>query len=256
MAPGGCVGESVLEGAHPWAGEDKTCCSPAPAQHHSSPCTEPSHSTRRERAPGAEMLCRLHFMPPASSSLFPWLGPVRTLWPHPGTLFAELERELRLEMERAREFMSSFEQFLSSGSSHGRIGIAAERGPGASAALTQGSGEGFSVCQDVKDFAPEQLSVKMVGRKVVLVGQKETQSTDEKGSFSYKYEVLKREWDVPEEVDAEALTCSLSKEGQLHIEAPRLALPAAPERNVPIQMGPAVVQPTASADDGAERAKA
>ncbi|XP_064030461.1 heat shock protein 30C-like [Pogoniulus pusillus] len=205
------------------------------------------------------MLCRMHFMPPMSSSLFPWLGPVRTLWPHPGTIFAELERELRLEMERAREFMSSFEQFLSSSSSSSsasRIGITAERAPPASAALTQGSGEGFSVCQDVKDFAPEQLSVKVVGRKVVLVGQKETQSTDEKGSFSYKYEVLKREWDVPEEVDAEALTCSLTKEGQLRIEAPRLALPAAPERNVPIQMGPAVAQSTASTDDGAERAKA
>ncbi|NXX43566.1 HS30C protein, partial [Tricholaema leucomelas] len=200
------------------------------------------------------MLCRMHFMPPMSSSLFPWLGPVRTLWPHPGTIFAELERELRLEMERAREFMSSFEQFLSSSSSSSsasRIGITAERAPTASAALTQGSGEGFSVCQDVKDFAPEQLSVKVVGRKVVLVGQKETQSTDEKGSFSYKYEVLKREWDVPEEVDAEALTCSLTKEGQLRIEAPRLALPAAPERNVPIQMGPVVAQSTASTEDGA-----
>ncbi|NWS76876.1 HSPBB protein, partial [Crotophaga sulcirostris] len=187
------------------------------------------------------MLCRLHFMPPTSSSLFPWLGPIRTLWPHPGTLFAELERELRLEMERAREFMSSFEQLVSSPS---RLGITQST----NTALTPSSGEGFSVCQDVKDFAPEQLSVKVVGRKVVLVGQKETQNTDEKGSFSYKYEVLKREWDVPEEVDAEALTCSLSKEGQLRIEAPKLALPAVPERNVPIQMGPAVAQP--ATDDG------
>ncbi|XP_030321846.1 heat shock protein 30C-like [Calypte anna] len=201
------------------------------------------------------MFCRSHFMTPLSSSLFPWLGPVRTLWPHPGTLFAELERELRLEMERAREFMSSFEQFLSSGSSPSRLGITAgSRTP--SASLSSNSGEGFSVCQDVKDFAPEQLSVKVVGRKVVLVGQKETQSTDEKGSFSYKYEVLKREWDVPEDVDAEALTCSLSKEGQLRIEAPRLALPAAPERNVPIQMGPAAAEATTSTEDGAERAKA
>ncbi|NXH12644.1 HS30C protein, partial [Bucco capensis] len=194
------------------------------------------------------MFCRLHFMPPMSSSLFPWMGPVRTLWPHPGSLFAEMERELRLEMERAREFMSSFEQFLSSSPS--RIGITAQRAPSTSAALTQGSGEGFSVCQDVKDFAPEQLSVKVVGRKVVLVGQKETQNTDEKGCYSYKYEVLKREWDVPEEVDAEALTCSLSKEGQLLIEAPKLALPAAPERNVPIQMAPVVAQSTASTEDG------
>ncbi|NWV41663.1 HS30C protein, partial [Grantiella picta] len=197
------------------------------------------------------MLCRLHFMPPMSSSLFPWLGPVRTLWPHPSTLFAELEREMRLEMERAREFMSSVEQYLTSGSSSGRLGITADRASSTNAALTQGSGDGFSVCQDVKDFAPEQLSVKVVGRKVVLVGQKETQSTDEKGSFSYKYEVLKREWDVPEEVDAEALTCSLSKDGQLRIEAPKLALPAAPERNVPIQMGPAVAQPAGNTEDGA-----
>ncbi|NXE42101.1 HS30C protein, partial [Ptilorrhoa leucosticta] len=176
---------------------------------------------------------------------------VRTLWPHPGTLFAELEREMRLEMERAREFMSSVEQYLTSGSSPARLGIAADRASSTSAALTQGSGDGFSVCQDVKDFAPEQLSVKVVGRKVVLVGQKETQSTDEKGSFSYKYEVLKREWDVPEEVDAEALTCSLSKDGQLRIEAPKLALPAVPERNVPIQMGPAVAQQAGSTEEGA-----
>ncbi|XP_062451806.1 heat shock protein beta-11-like [Rhea pennata] len=195
------------------------------------------------------MLCRLHFMPPAPGTLFPWLGPVRTLWPQPGALFAELERELRQEMERAREFMSSFEQLLGSGSA-GRLSIAADRAPAPSAAPAPAAGDGFSVCQDVKDFAPEQLSVKVVGRKVVLVGQKETQSADEKGSFSYKYEVLKREWDVPQDVDAEALSCSLSG-GQLRIEAPRRALPAAPERNVPIQLGPA-----AADEEAAERAKA
>ncbi|XP_009892723.1 PREDICTED: heat shock protein 30C-like [Charadrius vociferus] len=195
------------------------------------------------------MLCRMHLAPFASSSLATRLGTVRTLWPHAETIFTELQQE----MEKAREFMSSFEQFLSSGSSPGRIGIAAERCPSTSAALPQGSGEGFSVCQDVKDFAPEQLSVKVVGRKVVLVGQKETQNVDEKGSFSYKYEVLKREWDVPEEVDAEALTCSLSKEGQLRIEAPRLALPAAPERNVPIQVSPAAPQPGPASEDGAAK---
>uniref|UniRef100_A0A8C0VIA9 Heat shock protein beta-11-like n=1 Tax=Cyanistes caeruleus TaxID=156563 RepID=A0A8C0VIA9_CYACU len=156
------------------------------------------------------MLCRMHLAPFASSSLASRLGTVRTLWPHAETIFTELQQE----MEKAREFMSSFEQLLSN---HGAI--AAERTPSTSMTLTQGSGDGFSVCQDVKNFAPEQLSVKVVGRKVVLVGQKETQNVDEKGSFSYKYEVLKREWDVPEEVDAEALTCSLSKEGQLRIEA-------------------------------------
>ncbi|XP_068274636.1 heat shock protein beta-11-like [Nyctibius grandis] len=190
------------------------------------------------------MFCRMHLAPFASSSLATRLGTVRTLWPHAETIFTELQQE----MEKAREFMSSFEQLLTS-----QGATALERAPSTSAALTQGSGEGFSVCQDVKNFAPEQLSVKVVGRKVVLVGQKETQSTDEKGSFSYKYEVLKREWDVPEEVDAEALTCSLSKEGQLRIEAPRLALPAASERNVPIQVSPAAPQPGPASEDGAAK---
>ncbi|NWX75334.1 HSPBB protein, partial [Alca torda] len=187
------------------------------------------------------MLCRMHLAPFASSSLASQLGTVRTLWPHAETIFTELQQE----MEKAREFMSSFEQLLT------RQGATAamERAP--STSLTQGSGEGFSICQDVKNFAPEELSVKVVGRKVVLVGQKEMQNTDEKGSFSYKYEVLKREWDVPEEVDAEALTCSLSKEGQLRIEAPRLALPASPERNVPIQVSPAAPQPGPASEDGA-----
>ncbi|NXG64385.1 HSPBB protein, partial [Hemiprocne comata] len=187
------------------------------------------------------MLCRMHLAPFTSSSLASRLGTVRTLWPHAETIFTELQQE----MEKAREFMSSFEQLLSS-----QVASAMERAPSSTTSLTPGSGEGFSICQDVKNFAPEQLSVKVVGRKVVLVGQKETQSTDEKGSFSYKYEVLKREWDVPEEVDAEALTCSLSKEGQLRIEAPRLALPATPERNVPIQVSPAAPQPGPASKDG------
>ncbi|XP_009553696.2 heat shock protein 30-like [Cuculus canorus] len=188
------------------------------------------------------MFCRMHLAPFASSSLATRLGTVRTLWPHAETIFTELQQE----MEKAREFMSSFEQLLTS-----QGAMALERAPSTSAALTQSSGEGFSVCQDVKNFAPEELSVKVVGRKVVLVGQKETQNTDEKGSFSYKYEVLKREWDVPEEVDAEALTCSLSKEGQLRIEAPKLALPATSERNVPIQMGSAAPQPGPASENGA-----
>ncbi|XP_074748255.1 heat shock protein 30C-like [Strix uralensis] len=187
------------------------------------------------------MLCRLHLSPPATSSLASRLGTMRTLWPYSESIFTEMP-----QMEKIREFMSSFEQLLS-----GQGATTMERAPSTSTAPTQGSGEGFSICQNVKDFAPEQLSVKVVGRKVVLVGQKETQSTDEKGSFSYKYEVLKREWDVPEEVDAEALTCSLSKEGQLRIEAPRLALPAAPERNVPIQVNPAAPQPGAASEDRA-----
>ncbi|NXA40898.1 HSPBB protein, partial [Eudromia elegans] len=141
------------------------------------------------------MLCRMHLLPFATR-----LGTVRTLWPSPESIFTDL----RQEMERVREFMSGFESLLSSQS-----GFAGDRAQGSIAAAAPTSDEGFCVSQDVKDFAPEQLSVKVVGRKVMLVAQKETQNADDKGAFSYKYEVLKREWDVPEDVDAEALSCSL-----------------------------------------------
>ncbi|XP_013801853.2 heat shock protein beta-11-like [Apteryx mantelli] len=187
------------------------------------------------------MLCPMHFMPFASSSLATRLGTMRTLWPNPEAIFTELQQE----MEKAREYMNNFGQLSSQGN------FAGDCAEGSSTTMTLASGDGFSVCQDVKDFAPKQLSVKLVGRKVMLVGQKETQTTDEKGSFSYKYEVLKREWDVPEEVDAEALSCSLSSDGQLHIEAPRRALPAAPERNVPIEVSRAALQPGPAMQDGA-----
>ncbi|NWY06850.1 HSPBB protein, partial [Nothoprocta ornata] len=179
------------------------------------------------------MLCRMHLLPFATR-----LGTVRTLWPSAETIFADLQQE----MERVREFMSGFESLLSSQGS-----FAGDRAQGSVTAAAPTSGEGFSVCQDVKDFAPEQLSVKVVGRKVMLVGQKETQNADDKGAFSYKYEVLKREWDVPEDVDAEALSCSL-RDGCLRIAAPRRALPPAPERNVPIEVA---AQPVPGAEDGA-----
>ncbi|XP_038241705.1 heat shock protein 30C-like [Dermochelys coriacea] len=184
------------------------------------------------------MLCHLHLLPPAPGPgpVAARLGPLRTLWPAPGALFAELERELLRELETAREFASSMGQLVAGGGSGSPGG---EPGQSSSAALAQGTAEPFAVRQDVRGFAPQELAVKLVGRKVLLTGRKETQSEDSKGSFSYKYEVFKREWDVPEAVDTDRLTCSISKEGQLCIEAPCLAPPAIPARNVPIQLSPA-----------------
>uniref|UniRef100_A0A8C0HBI2 SHSP domain-containing protein n=1 Tax=Chelonoidis abingdonii TaxID=106734 RepID=A0A8C0HBI2_CHEAB len=189
------------------------------------------------------MLCRLHLLPPPHGPLAAQLGPVRTLWPSPGALCAELEQELLRELESAREFASSMGLLLAGG------GIQSS-----SVALAQGTAETFAMRQDVRGFAPEQLAVKLVGRKVLLTGRKETQSEDGKGSFSYKYEVFKREWDVPEAVDTDRLTCSISREGQLCIEAPCLAPPALPSRNVPIQLSPAggsVAPAEPGSEDGA-----
>ncbi|XP_019405966.1 PREDICTED: heat shock protein 30C-like [Crocodylus porosus] len=197
----------------------------APLERTRPQCPEPDAE--------AAMLCRLHLQPPSHSALAPWVGPVRTLWPQPSVLFAELKQELRWEMERAQELLSGFQQLLAGG---GSSNPSREREQSTSMTLPQGADGAFSVCQDVKDFDPNDLMVKLVGRKVLLTGKKEMQSEDGKGSFSYKYEVFKREWDVPEGVDPDGLTCSISSEGQLRIEAPRQALIAALERNVPIEI--------------------
>ncbi|XP_065433962.1 heat shock protein 30-like [Chrysemys picta bellii] len=127
-----------------------------------------------------------------------------------------------------------------------------EPGQSSSVALAQGTAEPFAVRQDIRGFAPEQLAVTLVGRKVLLTGRKETQSEDGKGSFSYKYEVFRREWDVPEAVDTDRLTCSISREGQLCIEAPCLAPPALPARDVPIQLGPAGGSAAPGSEAGAD----
>uniref|UniRef100_A0A8C4T5W5 SHSP domain-containing protein n=1 Tax=Erpetoichthys calabaricus TaxID=27687 RepID=A0A8C4T5W5_ERPCA len=92
----------------------------------------------------------------------------------------------------------------------------------------------FSATLEVEDFNPEELTVKQVGRKVVLSGKKEKKEESEGGSYSYRYQEFRRELEVPDEVNPEELSCSLNN-GQLRIEVPRMALPSVPERVVPIK---------------------
>ncbi|XP_006038645.2 heat shock protein beta-11-like [Alligator sinensis] len=202
----------------------------APAPLERTPPQHPKPATE------AEMLCHLHLQPPSHRAPAPSVGPLRTLWPQPNTVFSDLERQLQWKMDWAQELMSSVQQLLLG---EGSSSSSTERKQSASVTMSQGADGAFAVCQDVKDFAPGELTVKLVGRKVLLTGKKVTQSKDSKGSFSYKYEVFKREWDVPKGVDPNSLTCSVSSEGQLRIKAPCQGQRATPERNVPIHITPA-----------------
>ncbi|XP_060704918.1 heat shock protein 30C-like [Hemiscyllium ocellatum] len=97
-------------------------------------------------------------------------------------------------------------------------------------------GDGFSVSLNVQGFPPEDLRVKVFERKVLVTGKHEKKCDDGSGCYSYKYEEFRREFQLPEDVDAEALRCCLSQDGQLKVQAPRLALPAVNERTVPINI--------------------
>ncbi|KYO46669.1 heat shock protein beta-11-like [Alligator mississippiensis] len=164
------------------------------------------------------------------------------------TIFAELEREVRWEMERTQDFMSGVQKLLAG---EGSSNPSKEQEQSTNMTLPQGTDRGFTISQDIKGFAPEELTVKLVGKKVLLTGKKEMQSEDSKGSFSYKFEVFKREWDVPEGMDPNEVTCSISSEGQLRIEAPHQALTATPERNVPIQITPVGCEAAVRSKEGA-----
>ncbi|XP_074841688.1 uncharacterized protein LOC142008397 [Carettochelys insculpta] len=106
-------------------------------------------------------------------------------------------------------------------------------GPGPSQDPRQ---EKFRLSMDVSGFSPAELAVRVDGRKVTVSGRREKRTESEAGVRSYEYRELRRETLLPAEVDAQAVLCSLSPAGQLCLEAPRVALPAAAGRAVPIRV--------------------
>ncbi|XP_074841689.1 heat shock protein 30C-like [Carettochelys insculpta] len=96
--------------------------------------------------------------------------------------------------------------------------------------------EKFRLSMDVSGFSPAELAVRVDGRKVTVSGRREKRTESEAGVCSYEYRELRRETLLPAEVDAQAVLCSLSPAGQLCLEAPRVALPAAAGRAVPIRV--------------------
>ncbi|XP_028671106.1 heat shock protein beta-11-like [Erpetoichthys calabaricus] len=162
--------------------------------------------------------------------------PVSALWPQSELLCIQMENEMARQMDnmrRSADLMNQLQHVVR------RETLDAETVP-RSAAGKQPSckvkkdGQHFSATLEVEDFTPEELTVKQVGRKVLLSGKKEKKEESEGGSYSYKYQEFRRELELPEDVNPEEMSCLLNN-GQLRIEAPRMALPTVPERVVPIK---------------------
>ncbi|XP_041087292.1 heat shock protein 30-like [Polyodon spathula] len=84
----------------------------------------------------------------------------------------------------------------------------------------------FELTLDVRDFSLEDLTVKLVERKLVITGVKQGQK---------KCKEFKKEIDLPRHTNLPALTCSLTSDGLLKIEAPSLQQLEVAERTVPIR---------------------
>lgn len=214
------------------------------------------------------MLCPSVFQP-SPISMRPVLDlhwPVRSLWPDARPLFYHMEQEMIRhiqEMRHSMEFMEKlhqkiFEEIDHSSSSSASSGVFRpiffqELG---------GDSSTFALSLDTKEFSPEELSVKQVGRKLRVSGRTEQKRDDQRGSYSYRCQEFRQEFDLPHGVDPEAVSCSLV-DGRLQIQAPRdRAAADGKERIVPISFSsaPAVTSPSSpspssSHSEGAEESR-
>ncbi|XP_017297574.1 heat shock protein beta-11-like [Kryptolebias marmoratus] len=169
------------------------------------------------------MLCPSVFQP-APASMRPFLDlhwPVRSLWPESRPLFYLMEQEMLRHMQEMRqnmEYMDRLHQKIFEEIDHSSSSTGVFR-PIAFQELGRDGGS-FALSLDTTEFSPDELSVKQVGRKLRVSGKTEKKQDDGKGSYSYKSQEFRQEFDLPDGVVPETVTCSLVG-GRLQIQAPR-----------------------------------
>lgn len=202
------------------------------------------------------MLCPSVFQP-SPLTMRPFLDlhwPIRSLWPETRPLFYQIEQKMiqhMQEMRQSMEYMERLHQKIFEEIDQTSSSMAVFK-PIAFQELGKDSGS-FALCLDTKEFSPEELSVKQVGRKLRVSGRTEKKEDDGKGSYSYKCQEFRQEFDLPDGVDPETVTCSLVG-GRLQIQAPReRAANDGKERIVPISVtsAPAITS-SASPSGGPE----
>ncbi|XP_029304083.1 heat shock protein beta-11-like [Cottoperca gobio] len=190
------------------------------------------------------MLCPSVFQPSPvtmSPSILDVHWPVRSLWPETRPLFYHMEQEMIRhvqEMRQSMEFMEMLHQKIFEEIDQTSPAFTGSFRPIAFQELARDGGS-FALSLDTKEFSPEELSVKQVGRKLRVSGRTEKKQEDEKGSYAYRCQEFRQEFDLPDGVEPEAVTCSLVG-GRLQIQARReRAVHDGKERVVPISVASA-----------------
>uniref|UniRef100_A0A3P9INK1 SHSP domain-containing protein n=1 Tax=Oryzias latipes TaxID=8090 RepID=A0A3P9INK1_ORYLA len=149
------------------------------------------------------MLCSQGLHSDLSPSMF-FFSPVRSLWPEVRPVFSRrdlLQRNLQ-ELRSSLELMDKFQDK-----------ILEEMEPFQSSVTLQPVS--FQLDKDGQHFA-----VCQTGRhKLRVSGKTEKKQEDGKGSYSYRLQEFRQELDLPEGLNPEAVTCCLSPDGKLHIQA-------------------------------------
>ncbi|KAG1653079.1 Heat shock protein beta-1 [Nymphon striatum] len=94
----------------------------------------------------------------------------------------------------------------------------------------------FEVKLEVRDFTPDEIQVKTVDDKILMIEAKHEENTEENGFICRQFS---RKYVLPEKVQLEKIHTSLSAEGVLTITAPKLMAieeHKPEEKSVPITM--------------------
>ncbi|KAM5134893.1 heat shock protein beta-11-like [Mantella aurantiaca] len=159
----------------------------------------------------------------------------RPLWPLSRDIFSSLEQDMIRTVGEIRASMKLMDQF------HHQLLQEMTLQENKTLSITNSNDskttkDDFVLSLDIQDFSPQELTVKLLGNKLLVSGAKESKMDDGKGSFSYKCQIFRKEADLPQDVKAEDITCTVTSDGHLQIQASRLPVPSVQERTVPIQL--------------------
>ncbi|KAM4652151.1 heat shock protein 30C-like [Discoglossus pictus] len=173
--------------------------------------------------------------------------PSLTLCPATRLIFGQLEDDMlsmRNDMERRMQRINQAYQLLSKDMEMrqrlGQIRQSPNKEAESISLRKSKEGKGNSeLTLDMRHFSPDELTVKAEGRRLIVTGKHEKKSNAGDGNYFNEYREWKRETELTEGVNPEEVLCSLSKDGQLHIQAPQMELKAAKERQIPISISQA-----------------
>ncbi|XP_014264798.3 heat shock protein 30 [Maylandia zebra] len=178
------------------------------------------------------MLCS-HGVQSALSPFMDFYWPVRSLWPEIKPLFYQqdlLQRNLQ-ELCSSLELMDKLQHRILEETDPFQSSMAVQP----VAVQLEKEGDKFALMLDTRGFSPEELSVRQVGRKLRVSGKTKKKQEDGKGSYSYRLQEFRQEFDLPEGLNPQTITCHLSPDGKLHIQAAKAPCVEEAERELTIK---------------------
>ncbi|XP_061574479.1 heat shock protein 30-like [Cololabis saira] len=172
------------------------------------------------------MLCS-HGFQSALSPFMDFHWPVRSLWPEVRPLIYQQD----LQQRNLQELMDKLQHRILEETEPFQSSVSLQP----VSYQLQKEGESFGLTLDTPGFSPEELSVRQVGRKLTVSGKSQKKQEDGKDSYSYRLQEFRQEFDLPEGVNPESVTCYLSPDGKVHIQESKAPSVEEAERELTIK---------------------